>query len=52
MILDCFSKTFKVIPRLFISLGLRIIEYVRRPRTVKTSNLENFPIINNEYRFY
>ena len=42
MILDCLSKTFKVIPLLFICLGLRIIEYVQRPRTPKTSNMESF----------
>ena len=35
MILDCFSKTFNVIPRLSICLGLKVIEYVQRPQTEK-----------------
>ena len=48
MILDCLSKTFKVIPLLFICLGLGIIEYVQRPRTPKTSNMESFATVVNE----
>lgn len=53
MILGCFSKTFKVIPRLFacllVCLGLRIIEYLQSQRTTKIANMGNFATIVNEY---
>ena len=44
MILDCFRETFNVIPCLFICLGLRIIQYIQRPRTPKTSNMERLRV--------
>ena len=48
MILGCFNKTFNVIPGLFICLELKIIEYIQRPRALKTSNMESFAIVVNE----
>ena len=49
MILDCASKNFNVIPRLFICLGqLTIIEYVQSQQTSKTSNMESFATIVNK----
>ena len=44
MILDCFRETFNVIPCLFICLELRIIQYIQRPRTPKTSNMERLRV--------
>ena len=53
MILDCVSKSFKVIPRLFIWLGqLRIIEYVQSQQIVKMSNMESFARIVNKQQLY
>ena len=52
MILDCASKSFNEIPRLFICLGqLRIIEYIQSQRTGKKSNMESFATIVNENGF-
>ena len=48
MILHCVSKTFNVIPQLFICLGRRIIEYVQSQRNAKTSNMKSFESIVNE----
>ena len=48
MILECVSKSFNVIPSLFIWLDqLKIIECVQIQRTPKTSNMENFVTIVN-----
>ena len=49
MILDCVNKSFNVIPHLFICMRqLRIIEYVQRQRTAKTSNVQRFATIVDE----
>ena len=49
MILDCTNKSFNAIPHLCICMGqLRIIEYVQRKRTAKTSNMRSFATIVNE----
>ena len=46
IILDCVNKSFNAIPHLFICMRqLRIIEYVQRQRTAKTSNMESFATI-------
>ena len=49
MILDCVNKSFNATPHFFICMRqLRIIEYVQRQRTAKTSNMESFATIVNE----
>ena len=49
MILDCVSKSFNATPHFFICMTqLRIIEYVKRQRTAKTSNMESFATTVNE----
>ena len=46
MILDCANKSFNAISHLLICMRqLRIIEYVQRQQTAKTSNMESFATI-------
>ena len=49
MTLDCANKSFNAIHHFFICMRqLRIIEYVQRQRTAKTSNIDSFAAIVNK----